>query len=37
MCPPAYHCNGFVTTHALGQMRAPCFHDYIYITPILLL
>ena len=20
MCPPGYHHNGFVTTHALGQM-----------------
>ena len=29
MCPPGYHHNGFVTTHALG--RAHCFHDYIYI------
>ena len=57
MCPPAYHHNGFVATHALGHMmygyvpkcmschkaivvitgRAHCFHDYIYITPILLL
>ena len=63
MCPPGYHHNGFVATHALGHMmyiltqtvdhvpkcmschkaivvitgRAHCFHDYIYITPILLL
>ena len=20
MCPPGYHCNGFVATHALGHM-----------------
>ena len=57
MCPPGYHHNGFVATHALGHMtvhhvpkcmschkaivvitgRAHCFHDYIYITLILLL
>ena len=59
MCPPGYHHNGFVVTHALGHMmqtvhhvpkcmschkaivvitgRAHCFHDYIYITLILLL
>ena len=51
MCPPGYHHNGFVETHALGHMmygyhhkvivvitgRAHCFHDYIYITLILLL
>ena len=63
MCPPDYHHNGFVATHALGYMmygclitihhvpkcmschksivvitgRAHCFHDYIYITLILLL
>ena len=66
MCPPGYHHNGFVATHALGHMmygsffrnptihhvpkcmschkvivvitgRVHCFHDYIYITPILLL
>ena len=41
MCPPGYHHNGFVATHALGHMschkaivvitgRAHCFHDYIY-------
>ena len=78
-CPPGYHHNGFVVTHALGHMmyglhrtscvqvftsvyivhhvtvhhvpkcmsyhkafvmitgRAHCFHDYIYITLILLL
>ena len=54
MCPPGYHHNGFVATHALGHMmhkpyklchkaivvitgRAHCFHDYMYITLILLL
>ena len=60
MCPPGYHHNGFVVTHALGHMskqtvhhvpkcmnyhkaivvitgKAHCFHDYIYITFILLL
>ena len=42
ICPPGYHQNGFVATHALGHMschkaivvitgRAHCFHDYIYI------
>ena len=54
MCPPGYHHNGFVATHALGHMmygytlschkaitvitgRVHCFHDYIYITLILLM
>ena len=38
MCPPGYHHNGFVATHVLGHIgRAHRFHDYIYITPILLL
>ena len=55
MCPPGYHHNGFVATHALITVhhvpkymschkaivvitgRAHCFHDYIYITPILFL
>ena len=23
MCPPGYHHNGFVTTHALGHMMKP--------------
>ena len=31
MCPPGYHHNGFVATHALGHMM------YGYITLILLL
>ena len=48
MCPPGYHHNGFVATHVPKCMschkaivvitgRAHCFHDYIYITLILLL
>ena len=40
MCPLSYHHNGFVATRALGHMmygRAHCFHDYIYITLILLM
>ena len=28
MCPPGYHHNGFVATHALGYMM---FDVYIYI------
>ena len=35
VCPPVYHLNGIVATHALGHMghmtgRAHCFHDCIY-------
>ena len=26
MCPPGYHHNGFVATHALGHMRYGCEH-----------
>ena len=47
MCPPGYHHNGFVATHALGHMMygwahdvtgtAHCFHDYIYICITLIL
>ena len=56
MCPPSFHPNGFVATHAYGQTvhcvskcmschkaivmitkRAHCFHDCLYIMPILLL
>ena len=44
MCPPGYHHNGFVETHAHEHMMygsiplsAHCFHDCIYIMPILLL
>ena len=28
MCPPGYHHNGFVATHALGDMT----YIYIYIN-----
>ena len=28
MCPPVYHHNGFVATHALGHMM----YGYIYIN-----
>ena len=36
VCPPVYHLNGIVATHALGHMRhmtgrAHCSHDCIYI------
>ena len=41
ICPPNYHHNGFVATHALGHKaivvipgRAHYLHDCIYITPI---
>ena len=45
MCPPGYHHNGFVATQCMSchkaivviTGRAHCFHDYIYITHILLL
>ena len=48
MCPPGYHHNGFAATHVPKCMschktivvitvRAHCFHDYIYITLILLM
>ena len=40
MCPPGYHHNCFVATHALGHLttgKAHCFYDYLYIMPILLL
>ena len=44
MCPPNYHHNGFVATHARGHKaivvitgKAHCLHDYIHIKPILLL
>ena len=28
MCPPGYHHNGFVATHALGHMM----YDFKYIS-----
>ena len=31
MCPPSYHHNGFVTTHALGHMMYGYIYIYIYI------
>ena len=31
MCPPSYHHNGFVATHALGLMITYIF-IYIYLT-----
>ena len=29
MCPPGYHHNGFVATHALGHMM----YDYTLLVP----
>ena len=31
MCPPGYHHNGFVATHALGHMMYDIYMMYIYI------
>ena len=31
ICPPGYHYNGFVTTHALGHMMYGYIYIYIYI------
>ena len=31
MCPPGYHHNGFVATHALGHMMYRYIYIYIYI------
>ena len=31
MCPPGYHHNDFVATHALRQMMYGWIHIYIYI------
>ena len=31
MCPPGYHHNGFVATHALGHMMYGYDHLYIYV------
>ena len=36
MCPPGYHHNGFVATHALGHMMYIVFM-ITYITLILLM
>ena len=30
MCPPGYHHNGFVTTHALGHMMYDSYSSYNY-------
>ena len=30
MCPPGYHHNGFVATHALGHMMYGYLYIYIY-------
>ena len=30
MCPPGYHHNGFVTTHALGHMM----YGYAHLAPV---
>ena len=31
MCPPGYHHNGFVATHAFGHMMITYIYIYIYI------
>ena len=31
MCPPGYHHNGFVATHALGHMMYGLIYIYIYL------
>ena len=31
MCPPDYHHNGFVATHALRHMKVELYDIYIYI------
>ena len=31
MCPPGYHHNGFVATHALGHMMYIYIYIYMYI------
>ena len=31
MCPPVYHHNGFVATHALGDMMYGCAVVQLYI------
>ena len=30
MCPPGYHHNGFVATHALGHMSTSRVHVFMY-------
>ena len=29
MCPPSYHHNGFVATHALGQLMRQCGNGFV--------
>ena len=36
ICPPGYHYNGFVTTHALGHMMYGYIYIYIYIYILLI-
>ena len=31
MCPPGYHHNGFVATHALEHMMYGCVHDVRFV------
>ena len=31
MCPPGYHHNGFVATHALGHMNVYVGHVHTYL------
>ena len=34
MCPPGYHHNGFVATHALGRICVSWItHDHLYYAP----
>ena len=33
MCPPSYHCNGFVTTHALGHMMYGSLSETLHHVP----
>ena len=30
MCPPGYHHNGFMATHALGHMMYGCAMDHLW-------
>ena len=30
MCPPGYHHNGFVATHALGDMMLRITYDHLH-------
>ena len=33
MCPPGYHHNGFVATHALGHMMYGCWAHDVHHVP----